>query len=206
MVSLIKSIRTNSGVEELIAENYLGYQNYNDDIQLEEGLVFFKNSKRLTKLAFKMDKKSNKAKNPVYREELQKLSTKMKEAAKDFEVLENKYKAARGSDKKKVKEEFAGLKKNYSDLVSMVNKETVRKAILSVGLGALTAFSIFNLYGFIVSAGGLSPAVATATAEASKLLSGARNVVTQRLEKAFQFIKQNPKMLKKRTKLSALHI
>lgn len=196
MLSTIRSIKTNSGVEELIAESSSSsyfFDSTEEKKVINEGLVFFKNSKRLNKLSLKMDRKSAKAKNPIYKQELEKVSQKMKQAANDFEVLENKYKAAKTSaDKSKIKEEFKGLRNHFSDLVGMINKETTKKAIMAVGLGALTAFSVFSLYGFIATAGGVQPALASATAEAAKLLGNARTAVGERLRTAFGALKSDP--------------
>jgi len=98
---------------------------------LTEGLVAFKDSLRLTKIANKIEQRSTMS-NP----EIDIVVSKLRAIASIFQAVEKKYK----EDPQSAKEEYAILKKKYSDFVDIINKKSFTLALKSIGgLGIIAA-------------------------------------------------------------------
>ena len=76
-----------------------------NNVILTEGILFFKDSKKLYKLALKVESKLHKAKKEHDKFILNQTVEKIRFAALQFEVLEKKY----SSNKKIIKEEYKKL-------------------------------------------------------------------------------------------------
>lgn len=100
------------------------------DTLLEEGIRFFKDSKRLNKLALVIEKKYVKAKDETSKNVLKQTVSKIKLAASQFEDLEKRY----SSNKKIVKDEYKNLKRQYVEIFDYIKKQNIKKILISVGI------------------------------------------------------------------------
>jgi len=99
------------------------------NVGLDEGLIIFKNSKRLKKYAYQIDKK-----NTNNNQELNKLSSKIREMAVQFETIENRY----GDDKIKAKKEYDQLRTKYKEVLDGLNNKRIIKFFI-IGLPVVLA-------------------------------------------------------------------
>ena len=114
--------------EELVLNN-----NIDDDFEeLEEGIRFFKASKRLEKLAKSLERKANR--NP----EVLSLVPKVRQAAKSFKTVEDSF--ANGTlTKAKAKAKLNTLKKQYSAIMKELRKKEIKDALKIAGIAAAVA-------------------------------------------------------------------
>jgi hypothetical protein len=108
---------------------------------LNEGIVFFKNSKRIEKFAKKVS--AAKIKQPI----LAPLEIKLNQLTLGFKELETKYKTVKTPEQKKeVQELYSTLTKENKELINLLNKEAMFKALKISGLAisaiAIAAFGI----------------------------------------------------------------
>jgi hypothetical protein len=119
----------------------------NDNLILE-GIKFFKNSGRIQKLIEKIN-------NKLLKEKDEEIKNDMIEYVKSLEEAQNKFKDVEqlfSSGKKDVaKAEYKNLVKEYSALISKINKKTIINFFLGTGLAYLLFFSFatFLVSGFI---------------------------------------------------------
>jgi hypothetical protein len=103
---------------------------------LTEGLVFFKDSKKLYKLAIKLENKYRKITDLQTKRILKETIEKIKSAGEQFIKLETRYR----NDKYIVRQEYKELRRQYEEIFSYIKKENIKKVLISVGVfGAITA-------------------------------------------------------------------
>jgi len=102
-----------------------------DTFYITEGLTFFKNSKRLSSLASKMERNLSYASNEQEREEISEYIKNLKEAAQEFSNIEAKYTTG---NKIEAKAEYDKLRVRYFKLMKDINTETMKKFLLGAGL------------------------------------------------------------------------
>lgn len=142
MNSIYEEIRGNSGINEI---EYL-----------EEGILFFKNSDKMKRLANKLNQKHIQLTKKNQMSEASALAILIREIekiSKEFAVVELEFRHSKGKDQKDlVKAKYAKLEKSFNELIKISNKETTKKAIMAAGVGALVvgvlaagAFGIYSL-------------------------------------------------------------
>lgn len=100
---------------------------------LAEGLVFFKNSKRLEKVASIIEIKSK-----VAYPQMKVVTEKIREIARLFREIEIAYKNASGREEKKaVKEKYNKLKERYSEFLKIINTEDIMNVVKKFSLSAV---------------------------------------------------------------------
>lgn len=97
---------------------------------IQEGLVFFKESRRLMNLARTIRKKASK--NGTYNEEIEEYISSVEELAKQFAELEDEYEKG---DTSYARAKYEKLKTQSSTLLEKIKKETLRKGLVGVGVG-----------------------------------------------------------------------
>jgi hypothetical protein len=102
---------------------------------INEGIVFLKNSKRIKKLIKKI--KGNK--------ELDALSEMLQKKASDFEKFELDYKTATKKEKTKIKEEYKKFVLSNKKIVEEINKESIKKVLVALGLLSTAIAIAFGL-------------------------------------------------------------
>lgn len=100
--------------------------NFND--VLNEGLVFLKYSKRIDKYIKSIQRKTKNLAN----EEIKKFSDELIGISKQFADLEKEYKETK--DKDEVKSRYYDLKAKNDKLVKELDKRTLTKAIIAIGI------------------------------------------------------------------------
>jgi hypothetical protein len=114
-----------------------------DQILLTEGIRFFKHSKRLKKFAGKIMDKVGKYKGVSVGSEtkrkLVELAKRINNAATDFEKLEIKFTKATGPEKKELKNKYKTTKDKYVEILKLLRKEEVKKALKVIGVAGLVA-------------------------------------------------------------------
>ena len=127
-MDLYEEIRNNAGV---------------DDIEyLSEGIVFFKNSKKIGRLAKYINKKREKLMNKGDMASAQALKPLYDEAMKvadSFEKLENEFKTSKGNDKTKVRAKYKEAEQKFRRLLKVAKKDSTKKALAAAGGIAVVA-------------------------------------------------------------------
>jgi len=122
-------IKLNTGM--ITESEYVKKEEY-----LNEGIEFFKNSKRVEKFVKKVS--AAKVKQPA----LAPLEAKLNQLVIGFRELETKYKTVKTPEAKaEVKELYSTLVKENKELISLLNKEAIFKALKVSGL-AISAVAI----------------------------------------------------------------
>lgn len=103
---------------------------------LNEGVAFFKTSKKLYKFALKIQKKVDK--NP----KLMPLLKEIEKLAGDFEKLEEQYKNSKKADKQKIKKNYDTLKKRYNKVLDTINRKSIKDLIGKFGLGGIMTLTL----------------------------------------------------------------
>lgn len=113
-----------------------------DLFYITEGLTFFKNSKRLLKLAAKMESNIQFVKDAQEKREISDYIVSLKDAAKEFAEVETKYNT---ENKYEAKAAYDRLKVKYFNLIKDINTETMKKFLLGAGLyiGLAILMSVF---------------------------------------------------------------
>lgn len=122
-----------------------------DREDLDEGIKYFKESKKLRKLADKISNKMDKLKEKGDVEEkrvkmVEEIIDRTKEASEEFEDLEKRFKEGE-IEKEDAKEEHKELTKKYSDLVNRIKSERNKKIFTALGIGSLAATLLATFYG-----------------------------------------------------------
>jgi len=112
----------------------------NNEERLDEGLKFFKESKKLKKYANKIEAKllSKQIKGKITSDEasfLKGLVNQINRASNDFEKLEAKYKV-KELKKADAKVEHAKLAKKYGGILKDISNQKTKKLFIALGLGA----------------------------------------------------------------------
>lgn len=102
----------------------------NANRELNEGLVFFRESKKLKKLAKQIDDRISKAADEKEKKQLKNYVNTILDFAERFEKIEKLYK----QDKKKAKELHKELKTKASKLVKEADKDLI-KLFVKIGVG-----------------------------------------------------------------------
>lgn len=99
---------------------------------LEEGVKYFKVSKRLNKLAIRLQAKTKEV------PQAKGLISKVKSAAKKFEALENSFKSGTIT-KAQARVKYDGIKKDYKEVMSALKKKELMTALKVAGAIAIVA-------------------------------------------------------------------
>lgn len=148
----------------------------NEHFYLSEGIVFFKNSSKIKKLSHNISKKLDKAKESgKFGEEVKIMSNlvdRLNTISIEFERVEKKYILEKSKEKKQnIKKEYANLEEKFSDILTVIKEDNVRKAMIVLKVaGAVVAIL---LIGFI----------ALAALEQAGVLAGAASNVDARAQK-----------------------
>jgi len=167
---------------------------YYEDTVLVEGIRFFKNSKRLRSLGRKILKKAGKIKGIRMgiqaKQDLVALVKKIEEVASAFEKTENAFAAAKGTKDKPAaiasKLKYKELKTKHAELLKMIMKESVKKALKVVGAIGLAAGVALVAYHFLAAnAVGMTALISGATQQAQGLETGktAKDIAQKSIEK-----------------------
>lgn len=110
--------------------------------ELEEGVKYFKLSKRLLSLSDRLDKKASKV------PEATELVVKTRAAAKDFKVVEEAF--AKGTmEKGKAKAKYLQIKNSYQDVMKALRKKELLTSLKAAGalaiVGGIVATFVFGL-------------------------------------------------------------
>lgn len=109
--------------------------------ELNEGLVFFKESKKLKKLAKQIDNRIEKAGDDKEKKQLKDYVNIILDFAEKFEKIEKLYK----QDKKRAKELHKELKENAKKLVKEADKDMI-KLFVKIGVGLALFASIAAIF------------------------------------------------------------
>jgi len=122
---------------------------------LQEGLKYFKKSKRLYKFADKIDNKIAKEKmklekkgKDVNLDTIEKTSKEIRKLADSYKVVEDAF-ASKEIDRSTAKQKINDLKIKYGAVLQYIRKENVKKAFKFLGIGAL----LIGLGAFLTSSG-----------------------------------------------------
>jgi hypothetical protein len=110
--------------------------------ELNEGLVLFKESKKLRRLAKKIDNRLEKAADENEKKQVKDYVNTILDYAEKFERLEKLY---RSGDKKKVKEMHKKLKSEAQGLVKEANKDLI-KIFVKIGVGVAIFAAIASIF------------------------------------------------------------
>lgn len=118
------------------------YHIQNANKELNEGLVLFKESKKLKRLAKKIDNRLEKAADAKEKKQVKSFVNTILEYADKFEKLEELYKSG---NKKKVKEMHKKLKEEAKGLVKEANKDMI-KIFVKIGVGVAIFAAIASIF------------------------------------------------------------
>jgi hypothetical protein len=107
-----------------------------DSFYLNEGISLLKNSKRLAKLANKLENKLSLVPEDQ-KEQAEQFIDNIKEVAQEYVEVENAYAS---KDKEEAKAAYNKLNIKYYNLIKLINKETIKKFI--IGAGAFFVLSV----------------------------------------------------------------
>lgn len=168
-MSIKEELRYSSGV------NYEGF--------LTEGIIFFKNSKRIEKLISKIRASMQYIQEPSMKADLNEYLREMERAKLDFQTVEEKY---RVGNKEEAREEYRNLRIKFSRIVLDINKESVKKALIITGVAAI----VFSMFAAIIPTKNPDMVIGSDVGEQSfKSLSGEEKSLLRQIE-------QNNKELK----------
>ena len=130
-----------------------------DEIEyLSEGIVFFKNSKKIGRLAKVINKKREKLLNKGDMASAQALKPLYDEAIKvadAFDKLENEFKSSKGNDKTKIKAKYKEAEVRFKKLLKIAKKDSTKKALLAAGglavIAAIMVAAVFGIQSFQAS-------------------------------------------------------
>lgn len=115
-----------------------------DKFYLVEGLVFLKNSKRLVKLASKLEKKATELQSDEEKKEAYNFIDMLRDVAGQYADVESTY--ATG-DKVEAKTIYNKMNIKYYELVKQINKESLKKFLIGAGAYMVLTilYSVFNM-------------------------------------------------------------
>jgi hypothetical protein len=114
------------------------------NIELEEGIVFFKNSKKMKKLAGTILQKSQFIEDDNEKKQIISLVNKINKLADKFESLEQMYKTRRliGKTPQEIKQQYKTLETEYADLVAIAKKEQTKTILKNINAYAIMVASM----------------------------------------------------------------
>lgn len=114
------------------------------DISLDEGIVFFKNSKKMKRLANVILQKSQFIENDDEKKQIISLVNKINKLSDKFESLEQMYKARRmiGKTPQEIKQQYKTLETEYADVVSIAKKEQTKSILKNINAYAIMVASM----------------------------------------------------------------
>jgi len=117
-----------------------------NEMLLQEGIVFFKDSKRIENTISIFEKKLSKIKvSSDKRKDVELILSGLKDIYSKFKKLEDEYKTSK--NKGKVKEKYKTLKRDNNLLLKKVNEESIKKTLKVLGLLSVIVLTI----GFIAN-------------------------------------------------------
>jgi len=158
--------------------------------QINEGLVFFKDSKRIRKYIDKISKKNDGS--------LDDLLEKLKETSDNFEEAEKLYSSGK---KEKAKQLHEQLKRQNQNLIKILNKESVKSSLIKAGVVALVFDLILKMtigrgiFSLLFSGNSQGAVVATATTVDPNSLESLRSELTNSTRDLQQQLRQNQAQL-----------
>lgn len=125
-----------------------------DEIYLTEGVRFFKNSKRLDRLADKLEKKISIFTREEERAEIMKISKKVRQISQEFRNIEEKYADLDNKDKKeRLRGQYKSVENKYKELVRIINEETIINYSGAAAITGILATILLVSYNFFFSSG-----------------------------------------------------
>jgi hypothetical protein len=106
-----------------------------EELTLEEGIVFLKNSKRIRSLIKKIRSKATDLKN----EELKAFIITLQRKARKFEEFEMDFSSADKEEKKEIKIRYKKFVERNKALVDKINSESFKKLLVVLGIVGLLA-------------------------------------------------------------------
>ena len=158
--------------------------------QINEGLVFFKDSKRIRKYIDKISKKNDGS--------LDDLLEKLKDTSDNFEEAEKLYSSGK---KEKAKQLHEQLKRQNQNLIKILNKESVKSSLIKAGVVALVFDLILKMtigrgiFSLLFSGNSQGAVVATATTVDPNSLESLRSELTNSTRDLQQQLRQNQAQL-----------
>lgn len=110
---------------------------------LNEGLVFFKESKKLRKLLEKIEKKVEMAEIKaetidlkIPKKDINEVIKMLKDIADNFENVEKKFKEAKGDKQKRIiiRTEHKEIKQKYKEILNKINNEKTIRIFMGIGI------------------------------------------------------------------------
>lgn len=137
-----------------IYEDIRKYSGVEDIEYLEEGIMFFKNSSKIKRLAKKLIQKHATLIKKGKSSEASALNVLIKETEKignKFEEVEREFRSTKDKDsKKKIKAKYESLEKDFKKLIDIANQESVKRALIATGTAALIVGVLAaGVFGFI---------------------------------------------------------
>ena len=112
-------------------------------MEINEGIAFLKNSKKISSLLNKAYSKMSKVEDMNTKIRLGKITVRLKEAKEDFEKIENLFNSEPDPIRKiEIKNKFKKLKEKYKDVIEQINKDRAIKALI----GATVVASLVALF------------------------------------------------------------
>jgi hypothetical protein len=154
-------------------------------VTLDEGLRYFKTSKRLHKLAEKLMKKAK------GKREIEAFANSARDAAREFEKVEDKF--AQGIlNKPQARIAFDAIKKHYSEILKKARNKTIFNILKTAGLlgivGSITATILFGWQPF-AAIGIKIPQIG----EVQKIGEGFGAIIAKQFESLKRFFSAAPK-------------
>ncbi len=112
------------------------YKVHNEINQINEGLVFFKDSKKIRKHIQKIKRKDASG-------ELEELVSELEQHAKNFEQAERLYSSGRREEAISLHKE---LKQNNLDLIKTLNKESIKNALIKIGIATFVLNTVLTMF------------------------------------------------------------
>jgi hypothetical protein len=114
-----------------------------DKFYITEGLVFLKNSKRLAKLASKLEKKASIIPTDEEKKDAYAFIDMMKDVAGQYADVESVYSTG---DKAEAKTMYNKMNIKYYELIKQINKESLKKFVIGAGAYMILTvlYSVFN--------------------------------------------------------------
>jgi hypothetical protein len=146
------------------------YKVHNEINQINEGLVFFKDSERLVKLSKNIAIKAFKSAGEKGYKEVEDIVLELEKISNEFKELELKYKRAKKKERADVKSEYNILKTKFENLIKIINGQTYSdlvKAGFNFALIAAPLVFIFVQLQVVDSTGNIMDSVREAFAKTS---------------------------------------
>jgi len=174
-MNLIEEIRYRSGFEEV----------------LSEGIKFFKNSQRIKKIIDKAKKSLIKIKDEQDKKDVEEYIERLEESYSKFDEVEKEFE--QGLNKKESKAKYKALVKEFSSIVSTINKNSVKYFLINTGVAYLLFLSTATF--FVM---GLSPSNAQYASSIEKIKE---NNNLMRGNESINYFNKNEKLIEDMSKI-----